>query len=439
MRDFFNCCSSKMFFIKEVIKHRKSVEFWDDVCSIERGNRDYVEKICMRKLRAVLRNAAVNVPFYIEWFRMQGKDVENLKLEDFPIILKDTIRGHEDQFVAKGHARSLSWARTSGSTGEPFRFGRSEYDYAYATLWRGLARWGIRAGDKRVLVKGVDEVASVSLYTRIRRILYGIFNRCIVVDAHFLAESDVNVEREVKRILKYRPAYIHGYASSLYELASFAEFHGIECKELKLKAVVTESEKCHDFQREVIERVFNAPVVENYGSVEFGMIAQPARDGRLCINDDHVYVETDEDGEAIITNLDEYGFPLIRFKNGDKLTLGGIHQELPYRIITSIEGRVAETIYLPQGGSLQGYIVMYPISKHMDYIREYQVYQPDINHLLIRVVESFSLPKKIESQIVSEMRTIVGGLINVEVQKVKSIPLTKRGKRAFVCSDVKSC
>jgi len=80
---------------------------------------------------------------------------------------------------------------------------------------------------------------------------------------------------------------------------------------------------------------------------------------------------------------------------------------------------------------------MYPISKHMKYLREYQVYQPDIDHLQINVVESEPLPTEIESQIVDEMRTIVGDVINVKLQKVNSIPLTKRGKRAFVCSEVR--
>ena len=248
----------------------------------------------------------------------------------------------------------------------------------------------------------------------------------------------MNVQNELWRIIKFKPAYIHGYASSIYVLATCADKFGVDCSRLQVKAVVTESERCHDFQREVIERVFHAPVVENYGSVEFGMIAQPARDGRLCINEDHVYVETTPEGEAVFTNLDEYGFPLIRFRNGDKVTIGGVHDELPYRTLSSIEGRVAETIHLPQGGLVHGYMVMYPVSKHMKYLREYQVYQPDIDHLLIRVVESETLPTEIELQIVSEMRTIVGDVINIKVQKVNSIPLTKRGKRTFVCSDVQS-
>ena len=199
---------------------------------------------------------------------------------------------------------------------------------------------------------------------------------------------------------------------------------------------MTESEKCHDFQREVIERVFRAPVVENYGSVEFGMIAQPTKDGRLCINEDHVYVETTPEGEAVFTNLDEYGFPLIRFKNGDKVTIGDVHDELPYRTLSSIEGRVAETIHLPQGGGVHGYMVMYPISKHMKYLREYQVYQPDIDHLLIRIVESEPLPTEVMEQIIREMKEIVGTAMEVQIQRVESIPLTRRGKRAFVCSGI---
>ena len=417
--------------------HPNIERYWRQVMVVESLDEHAVGVTAEQKLMAVLKFAASNVPYYKKWFSQSGISEKDLKLQDFPVIKKKDIRGHESEFVANGWQKRLHWTRTSGSTGEPFRFARSEYDYSYATLWRGLARFGIRPGDKRVLVKGVDETASVASLTRIKRTIYGWLNRCVVVDAHFLARSDANVEKELKRILAYQPDYFHGYASSIYLLARYAADHDVDCSRLKLKAIVTESEKCHEFQREVIERVFHAPVVENYGCVEFGMIAQPAKDGQLCVNEDHVYAETTPEGEAVFTNLDEYGFPLIRFKNGDKITIGKVHDELPYRILTSIEGRVAEAIRLPQGGSLQGYIVMYPISKHMKFIKEYQVFQPDIAHLFVRVVEAQALPAEVEAQILREMRDIVGGEINLKIEKVKAIPLTKRGKRAFVCSDVK--
>lgn len=437
VNSYFRACSSKAFYLKERLMHPCLVSSWRAAIACENLSRDELLSLQERKLGLILNHAATNVPFYRRWMEERHVDVMQVKLTDFPVIEKKDIRGHEREFVADGWDRKLLWSRTSGSTGEPFSFARAEYDYTYATLWRGMLRYGIRPGDRRVLVKGVDETASVSRFTRMKRAVYGWINRCIVVDAHYLAKSEGNVEREIRRILAYRPDYIHGYASSIYLLARYAEEHGIDCSVMKLKAVVTESEKCHEFQKEALARVFHAPVVENYGCVEFGMIAQPARDGGMCINDDHVYIETTHDGEAIYTNLDEYGFPLIRFKNGDKIEVGEIHGMLPYRTLSNVEGRVAEAIHLPQGGSLQGYVVMYPVSKHMRFLREYQIYQPDINHLKIRVVETEKLPVEVEKQILREMRDIVGDGINLDIEKVQSIPLTKRGKRTFVCSDVK--
>lgn len=437
VNSYLRACSNKAFYLKERLMHPRLASSWRAAIVCENLSRDELLSLQDRKLGLILNHAATKVPFYRRWMDEHHVDVTQVKLTDFPVIEKKDIRGHEREFVADGWDRKLLWSRTSGSTGEPFSFARAEYDYTYATLWRGLLRFGIRPGDRRVLVKGVDETASISRLTRIKRAVYGWVNRCIVVDAHYLAKSEGNVEREIRRILAYRPDYIHGYVSSIYLLARYAEEHGIDCSVMKLKAVVTESEKCHEFQEEALARVFHASVVENYGCVEFGMIAQPARDGDMCINDDHVYIETTQDGEAIYTNLDEYGFPLIRFKNGDKIEVGGIHGMLPYRTLSNVEGRVAEAIHLPQGGVLQGYVVMYPVSKHMRYLREYQIYQPDINHLLIRVVEAEKLPGEVEKQILREMRDIVGDGINLDIEKVQSIPLTKRGKRTFVCSDVK--
>ena len=437
---YFRACTSPIFWLKETVAHPSLRAKWRECSGVDGWGRAHLDAYIREKLSKLLYHAATTVPYYKA--RIDGQKIRNgsLTVEDFPIISKQDIRGHETEFLSNRYnLQNLERQRTSGSTGEPFVFYRSKesFDYTYATLWRGLLRFGIRPGHKRAFIKGIYETANPSAKVRVLHRLNGLVNKCIFVDAHFLASADANIKAALDRILGYRPRYIHGYASTIHLLAQYAERNNIDCSHLNLLAVITESEKCHSFQRETIERVFHAPVVENYGSVEFGMIAQPGKDGRLYINEDHVYVETTTDAEAVFTNLDEYGFPLIRFKNGDKLTLGGAGGELPYKTIKSIEGRVAETIYLPQGGSLQGYIVMYPISKHMKYLREYQVYQPDIDNLFVRVVESEPLPTEIEAQIVSEMRKIVGDVINVKVQKVNSIPLTKRGKRAFVCSEVR--
>lgn len=438
MNSYFSICSNKLFWMKEIFMHPNLSAAWKKCYFFETCSRNELLRVQDAKLKGLLFHAATTVPYYKDFFAEKGISVDKLTLADFPIIEKKDIRGHEQEFVSKSKGLSkIIWSRTSGSTGEPFRFGRSEFDYAYATLWRGMLRYGIRPGDKRVLVKGVDESTSVSLKTKIKRWIYGVLNRCIVVDAHFLAKSKDNILKELYRIVKYKPVYIHGYANSIYLLARTAEENGIALNKLNIKAVVTESEKCHDFQRELIGRVFNAPVVENYGCVEFGMIAQPARDGLMCINEDHVVVETLNDGSAVFTNLDEYAFPLIRYKNGDELKLGEVHNQLSYRTINEISGRKTETIKLPNGGSLHGFIPMYPISKHVNWMTAYQIYQPDLHTLKIRIVPSREeFPQEIKTQIISEMRTIVGNDMVLKFDFVDEIPLSKRGKRLFIVSDV---
>ena len=432
---------ASMFRMKERLMHPRLARLLREYCHRDSSEAPAVKDISSQKLDVVMKEAVENVPFYRALAEAGQIDRKHPRIDQFPVIKKNDIRGREAEFVSdKFDLSSLESTRTSGSTGEPFVFyrGKHEWDDSYACLWRGLFRLGLHMGDNRVFVKGVDERPDVSVLTKVKRWFYNVINRCVVIDAHFLSVTEENVIAAIKRIKRFRPVYLHGYASSIDLLAGVAERKGIRLDDIGVRAVVTESEKLHDYQRKHIERVFSCIVAENYGCVEFGMIAQPDADGNLCINDDHVFVEVGDDGEAVYTNLDAHAFPLIRFKNGDRIELRNMKKsKLPYREIERIEGRVAETIHLPQGGSLQGYIVMYPISKHMKYLREYQVYQPDINHLLIRVVEAEPLPAAIEAQIVSEMRDIVGDIINVEIQKVKSIPLTKRGKRTFVCSDVK--
>lgn len=429
-----------VFLLKELLRYPRSFFGGGAVWRMDGATPEEVARHARSKLDRLLREAVAHVPYYRELARRGVIDAESPELARFPVLGKADFRGHEEDFVSDRRRLSrLSASRTSGSTGEPFRFYRDprEFDASYVALWRGLKRIGIRRGDRRVLVKGVDEAPRVSAWKRARRRLYEWINQCIVVDAHFLARSEENIRRSLQRIRRYRPVYVHGYVSSIDLLAASAGRFGIRMDDLGIRAVVTESEKLYEFQRERISRVFGCPVAENYGSVEFGMIAQPDAEGNLCVNEDHCLVETDADGEAVLTNLDAYAFPFIRFKNGDRLTFREKKKSaLPYREIERIDGRVADAIRLPDGNALQGFIVMYPVSKHMKFIRQYQIRQRAASRLEILIVPDGEFPAGVRGQILSEMRELTGPGVETVITLVDEIPLTKRGKRRFVASDM---
>ena len=158
MNTYFSICSNKLFWLKEIFMHPKLSAAWKKCYFFETCSRNELLKVQDAKLKGLLSHAATTVPYYKNFFAAKGIPIDKVTLVDFPVIDKKDIRGHEQEFVseAKGLPKII-WSRTSGSTGEPFRFGKCEFDYTYATLWRGMLRYGIRPGDKRVLVKGVDE------------------------------------------------------------------------------------------------------------------------------------------------------------------------------------------------------------------------------------------------------------------------------------------
>src|SRR2546423_8189267 len=94
------------------------------------------------------------------------------------------------------------------------------------------------------------------------------------------------------------------------------------------KSILVGAEKLHPFQRELIERVFGAPVFETYGSREFMLIgAECDRHDGLHLTAEQLLVEVLEDdgsptpqgeeGNVVVTDLYNYGMPFIRYATGD--------------------------------------------------------------------------------------------------------------------------
>src|SRR5258708_7349204 len=81
----------------------------------------------LSKLKALLRDAAENVPYYRDLFRALGATPDDFRevtdLMRLPVLEKQTLRENFDQFVNPRHNGSHVFEdHTSGSTGMPLRF-----------------------------------------------------------------------------------------------------------------------------------------------------------------------------------------------------------------------------------------------------------------------------------------------------------------------------
>src|SRR5262249_17825672 len=138
-------------------------------------------------------------------------------------------------------------------------------------------------------------------------------------------------------------------------------------------AVVTESEKLYDFQRETIRHAFGCQILEHYGSVGGGNIAQPDPEGHMRIGEGLFKMGTGASGEVLVTNLLSLAYPLIRFRLGDMAEIANPpNDRLPYGVITKITGRTVDLIPIKAGGYVHGVALAHAIDAHVSFVKKYQ-------------------------------------------------------------------
>jgi len=231
--------------------------------------------------------------------------------------------------------------------------------------------------------------------------------------------------------------YLHGYTSALYSIAHGLSRDGKTFADLNLRAAVTESEKLYSFQREAMMEAFCCPVVEQYGSIEFGNIAGSDQAGRLRINDDRVFVETTPTGEAVVTDLFSARAPFIRYKLGDLLTLERPDADnLPFGIINEVVGRTVDLIPVAEGGYLHGRVLTHLIDPHLHVVDRYQVHQLSIHQFVVRLTSRLDIPPSVKDTIQSDFKSLVGEACEVRVEQVSSIKPASSGKFRWILSDV---
>jgi phenylacetate-CoA ligase len=254
-----------------------------------------------------------------------------------------------------------------------------------------------------------------------------------------------NMADYIKTIQLHKPTAIISYVNPIFELSKFILKSNVKIQ--SPKAILTGAEPLYEFQREKIEQAFGCPVYNTFGCREFMLIAAECSENKaLHINIDHLVVETvdeehnpisDRSGDLIITDLHNYGMPLIRYANGDRATLSsnrcGCGNPLP--IIKSIDGRKLDVIKTPSGGLIPGELFPH-MFKDFRAIDKFQVHQKDINNLLIKIIAPNGLSDNEKQQIKDEVNKYAQDELSIYIQLVDKISSTAAGKHRVTISDI---
>ncbi|WP_345981226.1 phenylacetate--CoA ligase PaaK [Streptomyces sp. DSS69] len=295
----------------------------------EQLSRVELEALQLERLRATLRHAYENVPFYRAAFDGAGLRPEDCRtladLSRFPFTAKADLRDNypfgmfavPERDIRRIHA-------SSGTTRRPTVVGYTERDL---DTWADVVARSIRAAGGRPGHK-VHVAYGYGLFTGGLGAHYGAERLgCTVVPA-----SGGMTSRQVRLIQDFRPEIIMITPSYMLTLLDEFERQGVDPRTTSLKVGIFGAEPWTEAMRREIEDRFAIDAVDIYGLSEVmgPGVAQECvetKDG-LHIWEDHFFPEVvdpftgevlpdGEEGELVFTSLTKEAMPVIRYRTRD--------------------------------------------------------------------------------------------------------------------------
>lgn len=399
------------------------------------------------KLQKLISHCWQQVPYYRERWTSLGighpGDIRSPSdYAGLPVLTKQEVRDNFERLKAHSLRDRLLYKTTGGSTGEPLTIGytRESYERRTAVMFRGYGWAGAKLGRRVLQLWGAGpgpQPLKESLH-------HAAFNRRVV---NVFTMSDANMGGYAEEVNRFRPEVIVAYVASVVRLSQWLLDNGLPVH--RPKAVLCAAEPLHDHQRELIERAFGCPVYNTYGCREFMLIASECEQrAGLHVNADHLCVELGEpvfagvDGEnprqVLITDLHNYGMPLLRYANGDIASPRHGHcscgRGLP--MLGKVNGRSMDALRTPQGHYIGEYLEY--LIFNTPGIARFQALQQRLDEIEISVVRQAGFEESSLQQIQADMRKAFGEGVRLSFRYAEDIPLTPSGKLRVAVSTLAS-
>ena len=434
-------------FYESALRRRQTLRYLAEYERSQWLSADEVAALQWSGLKRLIEHCWREVPYYQRQWKALGITPSDIASPaDFarlPSLDKSAIRENFEDLHAPSMRSQLMYKATGGSTGEPLRFGytRESYERRIAVMFRGYAWAGARIGRRTLFLWG-GAVGRPSRAETIKERLYQTaFNRRML-DVFKL--SDAALPSFVEEIRRFRPEIVVGYAGPLHQLAAWMLRSGQRIA--APHAVLSAAEALEDFQRDTIADAFGCPVFNTYGCREFMLIASECGECEgLHVNADHLVVELDpvsidhggtETGEVVITDLHNWGMPLLRYRNGDVATRSPASQSRCRRglpLLQRVDGRKLDLLRTADGHILPGEFFPHML-KDIPGVRRFQVVQEHLNSLSLNIVADADFGPDQEAEIRREFDKVAGDSTTLDIQRVEDIPLTASGKRRVTIS-----
>ena len=315
--------------LSDKVSKRKIFSKFKEIGDFYSKSFDERKNIITAKLSFTLKNAYENIPFFYNLAEdhkinniFLNFKIENLK--EIPFMDKDTLRINRKFLLRPDFTNKIQNCYTNGSTGGrvAVAYDQESIDWSSAVMLFCRNLYGHKLINKEVHL-ATDTRSRGNKVERLGQFSKELVNnRSNIFIKDFKKESTFDYLKELRG---HRANLLHGMPSQINGLVSES------MDKFKIPFIETSGEFLRKEQRVKIEEFFSARVIDRYGLAESGIVAyQMPKQENLSVIDFHTFVEVDDSGEIVITNLNNHIMPLIRYRTGDfcekKGSLGGFEQ-----------------------------------------------------------------------------------------------------------------
>lgn len=362
-----------------------------------------VTDLADRRARAIVAHAAATVPYYRRLFRAEGIDPREVggvaDLALLPLLDKATVRADPDSFRSQSRAGTDGLPlRTTGSTGEPLTVHHDRRalleNIAFAERERAIETHFI-GRQFRYDALEFGFLTTITTPQEVRayydRSCYRPFR-----PRHHPAGVEEPLERIVEKINALRPDILRGYGTYIELLFRTVDARGIAMH--RPRVIVYTADAMSAEGRRLIEERFGVPVLSQYSAVEvfrIGFFCE-VREAHhlhedLCalaiVDRQGRRVADGESGEVVVSNLVNRSTVLLNYRLGDvaHIVPGRCTCGRTSRLLSAVEGRVSEVVYLRDGSFVHPFAVWASL-KLVDAVVRYQLVQHERDRFELKLV-----------------------------------------------------
>lgn len=400
----------------------------------------------------ILRHAHDSSAFYRQRFHNAGLQPDDLRrpedLRALPPLTRADLRQHLDTIISNRYrAEDLCAAASGGTTDTPVPLRRDRAGVAEKrTVQEAFHHWaGIRPGDRVLWLWGARTDYAENPGWRWRLYDRHLMRRVWLPTSRFNAEI---LEEYRVQLNRFRPRAIVAYPTPLHIFTEYLERCGREY--WRPHSVVVTAEALLPQQRQQIERTLGCGVFEHYGSREFAMIGGECEaHAGMHLNPLAAYVEYQplrEAGESthelLVTDLLNYGMPLIRYRIND---CAGPAQEAEfqpcscgrgYPRLRPVVGRSVDVFRFANGDLLPGVALTNRLLQVVPGLAKVQVIQETLQDFHLRYVAGTSFSAADLDLLRAKLGLFFPAGLRWRFEAVAEIPREASGKTRFCISRV---